>query len=187
MTKHDIRLLGPLAALAGVWEGRAGIDVATGDDRNIERSEYRERFVLEPIGLVENHEQKLQGLRYATTAWRIGASDPFHEEVGYWLWDAERKQAMRTFLVPRGVSVIAGATVEPDARRFTLRAELGSPTYGICSNPFLHDEFRTERFDVTIEILGPDRFRYEEDTQLRLRGRADLFHHTDANTLDRVA
>lgn len=186
MTKHDIRLLGPLAALAGIWEGSAGHDESPSDDRGLETNRYRERLVLEPIGLVENHEQQLQGLRYATTAWRIGEPDAFHEEVGYWLWDAARKQAMRTFIVPRGVSVIAGATVEPDARSFTLSAVLGSPSYGICSNQFLHEQFRTVRYDVTIRVLGKDRFEYEEDTQMEMPGRKDVFHHTDANTLERV-
>lgn len=186
MTKHDVRLLGPFATLAGIWEGKVGIDKAPSDDRGVETNEYRERLVLEPIGLVENHEQKLQGLRYATTAWRLGESDPFHEEVGYWLWDAARKQAMKTFLVPRGISVIAGATVEPDARDFTLRATLGSPTYGICSNEFLNEQFRTVEFEVTIRILGADRFSYAEDTRMQMPGRKDVFHHTDVNTLERV-
>jgi hypothetical protein len=30
------------------------------------------------------------------------------------------------------------------------------------------------------------RFHYKEDTQLRMPGRPDLFHHTDENTLSRV-
>lgn len=187
MTDPNVTNLGPLAPLAGTWEGAEGRDVAPSADRGVEESAYRERLVLEPIGCVTNHEQCLYGLRYSTVAWRIGEEPPFHEEVGYWLWDAERSQVMRTFLVPRGVSVMAGGTVAPDADTLVLRAELGSPTWGICSNPFLHDQFRVVGYEVTIRIEGPDRFAYEEDTRLLLAGREDVFHHTDRNILTRVS
>jgi len=182
----DIAALGPLAPLAGTWEGEKGADASPAPQPGIVKSAYRERLVLEPMGAVDNHEQTLQALRYSTVAWRIGEDDPFHEELGYWLWDAERRQAMRTFLVPRGVSVIAGGTVDPDATRFSLAAELGSPTYGICSNPFLDAEFQTVRYELTIQVEGNDRFSYEEDTQMRVRGQDEIFHHTDRNTLTRV-
>ena len=89
--------LGPLAPLVGVWEGTKGDDVAPSDDRGTENNKYRERLVFEDIGLVENHEQRLFGLRYKTMAWRIGADDPFHEELWYWLWDGNAKQVMRCF------------------------------------------------------------------------------------------
>lgn len=184
--------LGPLAALLGVWEGGTGDDVAPSDaagpdDRGTARSRFRERIVFTDIGPVDNHAQKLHGLRYATTAWREGAEEPFHEEVGYWLWDAAARQVMRCFIVPRGVSVIAGGTVEPDARQFDLAATVGSETYGICSNRFLDAEFKTVRYELTVTLHDDGSFSYEEDTQLQLKGRPRLFHHTDRNTLRRVA
>jgi hypothetical protein len=70
--------LGPLAPLAGVWEGEKGTDTAPDDDRvSKEINRYRERMSFEPTGVVENHDQRLFGLRYATTAWRLGEQDPF--------------------------------------------------------------------------------------------------------------
>ena len=75
--------LGPLAALAGIWEGQKGEDVAPSDDRGTERNHFRERMTFDPMGPVRNHEQTLYGLRYATMVWRIGEADPFHEELGY--------------------------------------------------------------------------------------------------------
>jgi hypothetical protein len=125
-------------------------------------------------------------LRYATTAWRIGDSAPFHEEVGYWLWDPKEKQVLRCFIVPRGVALIAGGTAEPAAKSFSLSASVGSDTYGICSNHFLDREFKTVRFDLTVTIHDEDTFSYEEDTQLRIKGQDQLFHHRDKNTLKRV-
>ncbi|MDC8450170.1 MAG: hypothetical protein LV473_17690 [Nitrospira sp.] len=39
---------------------------------------------------------------------------------------------------------------------------------------------------MRVTILDANRFHYKEDTQLRLPGRKNLFHHTDKNTLTRV-
>ena len=183
----DVDLLGPLSPLTGTWEGESGEDVAPADDRGREVNHYRERLTFVPTGRVENHEQVLYGLRYATTAWRVGELAPFHEELGYWLWDAANGQVLRSFVIPRGMAVLAGGTAAADARTFSLSAELGSPTYGIVSNRFLDAEFRTIRYDLTVTVLGPDAFEYSEDTVLQLKGRAEPFHHTDRHHLKRVA
>jgi hypothetical protein len=179
--------LGPLAGLAGTWEGDKGTDTAPDDDRvSKEINRYRERMTFAPTGLVENHDQKLYGLRYATTAWRLGAEDPFHEELGYWLWDADASQVLRCFMIPRGVTVIAGGTAEPDAKSFQLAAEVGSETYGICSNRFLDEQFKTVRYELTFELRDANTIVYREDTVLKIKGQDELFHHTDENTLARV-
>lgn len=181
-----IAKLGPLAALAGIWEGDNGIDVAPGDDRGTLTTPYRERAVFAPMGPVDNHEQILFGLRYSTTAWRLGEVDPFHEELGYWLWDAARGEVMRCFMVPRGVTVLAGGRAQATDRRLILAADLGSATFGIASNPFLDIEFKTVRYELELEIESAGRFRYAEDTQLRMKGRPAIFHHRDSNRLTRV-
>jgi hypothetical protein len=177
--------LGPLAALAGVFEGDQGVDEAPSAARTLEQTPYRERATFEPMGPVDNHEQVLLGLRYAMTAWRLGEEDPFHEERGYWLWDAEAKQVLRCFVVPRGVTLTAGGTVEPDATSFELAADVGSETYGICSNLFLDREFKSVRYELAVSHTG-DGFDYRQDTQLQLKGRSEIFHHTDQNSLVRV-
>lgn len=186
MSDEIIMHLGPLAALAGVWEGNKGDDVAPSDDRGTETNKFRERMVFEPLGPVNNHEQTLYGLRYSTTAWRLDEMAPFHEELGYWLWDAKEKQVLRCFMVPRGVTLIAGGTVEPDAKSFQLVAEVGSEIYGICSNSFLDREFKTVRYELKITISDGESFSYEEDTQIKIKGQENLFHHIDKNTLKRI-
>ena len=187
MTDEIIKNLGPLAALAGTWEGEKGDDTAPDDDpQNTEINKFRERMTFDPFGPVNNHKQQLYGLRYSTTAWRLGADDPFHEELGYWLWDAKEKQVLRCFIVPRGVTVIAGGTVEPHAKIFELSADVGSETYGICSNKFLDKEFKTVRYELQVTLHDDGSFSYEENTQLKIKGQADLFHHIDKNTLKRV-
>jgi hypothetical protein len=179
--------LGPLAALVGTWEGDTGTDIAPADPDRMasSTSRYRERLTIEPIGMVDNHDQKLCGLRYFTTAWRIGQPDGFHQDTGYWLWDAQHGQVMRSFVVPRGVTILAGGSATADAKEFEIAAERGASTYGICANPFLDREFRTLRFTMKVRVLGPDRFSYEQDAVLEIPGQPP-FHHTDANTMQRI-
>lgn len=182
--------LGPLGALSGVWEGDKGTDLAPSDaadsDRQLATSRYRERMVFAPTGLVENHEQRLFGLRYSTTAWRIGADNPFHEEVGYWLWDAASGLVMRCFMPPRGLTVLAGGYARADARAFSLEASAGSETFGICSSPFLVAEFKTVRYTLDVKRIDDDTLHYDEHTWLQMKGREEPFDHRDENTLRRV-
>jgi len=186
MEDAQIAQLGPLAALAGLWEGEKGDDLAPADDLGIENNKYRERILFEPILPVQNHAQRLFGLRYHRTAWRLGEMTPFHEDLGYWLWDPDARQVTRCFIVPRGVAAIIGGTVEPSATSFTLAAETGSSTYGICSNPFLDKNFKTVRIEMKVTIEG-NSYSYAEDTQMQIPGQAEIFHHRDSNTLTRVA
>jgi hypothetical protein len=182
--------LGPLALLEGIWEGGLGTDLAPSDkeadNRELATSKYRERMVFEPTGQVDNHEQHLFGLRYSTVAWREGADDPFHEEVGYWMWDADSKVLLRSFMPPRGMAILAGGRAEADARAFSLEAKAGSETFGICSSPFLHAEFKTLRYTLDLKFLDDDAFTYDEHTWLKMKGREALFDHQDENTLRRV-
>jgi hypothetical protein len=182
-----VKNLGPLAGLVGIWEGDQGLDEAPSASRGTMQTSFRERAVFEAIGPVDNHEQILFGLRYSRTATPIGEEDPFHEELGYWLWDAAEGQVMRAFLVPRGVTILAGGDAAPGDRQFSLTAEVGSETYGISSNRFLDREFKTVRYELTVTIEDDGNvFGYEEDTQLLLKARSDVFHHRDSNTLRRV-
>jgi hypothetical protein len=186
ITSEEKALLGPLGPLVGIWEGEKGADVAPANDRGTRTSKYRERLTFHPTGRVDNHEQILYGLRYSTTAWRVDEPNPYHEESGYWMWDAARKLVMRAFAIPRGITLLAGGQAEPDARGFRIVAELGSGTWGICSNPFLDEEFRTVRYELNVEHISDGVFSYDETTVLRMKGRPQDFAHTDGNTLHRV-
>ncbi|MDX8413038.1 MAG: heme-binding beta-barrel domain-containing protein [Mariprofundales bacterium] len=185
MSKEIIDNLGPLAPLVGRWEGAEGVDIAPGGAGAVE-SRYRERLLFEPLGPVENGPQTLYGLRYSTTAWPLEANDPFHEECGYWLWDAKAGQVMRCFMVPRGVTVLAGGSAKAGDRSFSMAADVGSETFGILSNPFLDRAFKTVRYELNVDIRDADHFSYAEDTQLQIQKQNILFHHTDSNALTRV-
>jgi len=178
---------GPLGPLAGTWEGDEGLDVAFSNAEGaVIETPYRERLVLNPFGPVDNGRQCLYGLDYRTSAWRGDEVNPFHTEVGYWLWDAADRQVLRCFAVPRGTALIAGGAVAPDDRSFTLRAELGSTTYGILSNRFLADAACTTAFSVTVTVHDDGSFSYDECTSVRHARFGGMVEHTDTNHLHRV-
>jgi len=186
MQQSDHQPLGPLAPLSGVWEGDDGVDISWIDGQQRE-TPFRERAVFEPLGPVRNGPQELYGLRYNTTAWRLGEAEPFHEELGYWLWDAGNGEVMRCFMVPRGVLINAGGTAQAGSRQLDLAAELGSPTYGILSNKFLDASHKTVKYTLHLQVEGDDVFSYSEDTALLVCDGASTFHHTDRNRLQRIA
>lgn len=179
--------LGPLAHLVGVWEGDKGDDIAPSDDRGTENNKYRERIVFEQVGPIQNHEQNLHVLRYATKAWRIGAEDSFHEELGYWSWEPTTTEVMRCFLIPRGIALIAGGKAAAQDREFRLEATNGSCTFGVCTSPFLDREFKILSYHLTVRIHDESKFSYEQDTVLKIPGQTEPFHHRDSNTLLRKA
>lgn len=185
MSDEIIKNLGPLAALAGTWQGDQGIDVSRIRSRET-ITKYREQVVFEPLGPVVNGPQELYGLRYSMTAWRLGEDEGFHEERGYWLWDAANKQVLRCFMVPRGVLINAGGDAEADAKSFHLEAEVGSNTYGILSNKFLDETYRTMKYVLDVSIHDDGRFSYKQDTQLWIPVNEAIFHHTDENMLEKV-
>jgi len=185
MSDNIIEHLGPLAPLAGTWEGDKGIDVSRVQSQETE-TRFREKAVFVPLGPVKNGPQVLYGLRYSTTAWRLNEDDPFHEEVGYWLWDKDRKQVLRCFIVPRGVLINAGGDAEVDSTKFHLSAEAGSETYGILSNKYLDETYKTKKYLLDVTIQGDGKFSYKEDTQLWIPVNEAIFHHKDENTLEKV-
>ena len=178
--------LGPLVGLQGTWEGDVGLDLAFSNEKGtIGETPFRERTTFNPFGPVENGRQVLYGLDYRTAAWRGDEENPFHTEVGYWLWDAENRQVLRCFVIPRGTMVLAGGEVDPDASSFSLHAEVGSETYGILSNLFLAEAARSIRYELLVTV-GDGTFSYDETTSIVHARLPELLLHRDQNTLQRV-
>lgn len=180
-------LWGPLAALAGEWAGEGGLDVSFHHDiGEVADTTYREVVTFKPFGPVDNGTQHLYGLDYKMAAWREGEEDPFHTEVGYWLWCAGLGHVMRGFLVPRATVVLAGGPAAPDATTFTMVADVGDEVYGVLNNPYLAENARCVHYECTVTVDG-DTLTYDEDTVLEMKGSDEPLHHTDRNVLRRTA
>lgn len=178
--------LGPLAPLAGTWEGLRGVDVspkAVGPVRHL----FEERIVLAPVDAGNNGPQLLYALRYHSRMTKPGEVGTFHDQVGYWLWEPANGTVMHSLTIPRGQIVLAGGTADPAAKEFTLTARRGDTTWGISSNPYLEENFRTDSFTITVTVHDDDTWSYDEDTVMMIKGRSEPFHHRDRNRLSRVA
>jgi len=75
----------------------------------------------------------------------------------------------------------------PDATQFELSCVFGSPTDGTCSNPCLDHAKKTLEFNIRVSVNGDGTSSYEQDAFLKIVGSDQLFHHTDRNTLHRIA
>jgi hypothetical protein len=188
--------LGPLGPLAGVWTSSDGADVhpvGPGSDISgpvVDGSEHNtfvERYDLQPIDPQTNGPQLFYGLRYHTHIVKPGEVETFHDQVGYWLWEPAASMVLHSLAIPRGQVLLAAGHADADATEFEVTATLGSPTYGILSNPFLDSDFRTERFTIHVTVNQDGTWSYEEHTELRIPDRADLVDHVDRNTLRRIA
>jgi len=181
----DTSAWGPLAGLIGEWEGNEGLDISYHNAHGqVRETPYRERFTMEPFGPVDNGAQKLYGLDYRMSAWKPGEDNPFHTEIGYWLWDAADGQVIRCFMVPRGTTLLAGGTVRAEDTSFTLGASVGSETYGILSNRYLAAKARTIKYTCKVSVAD-GRFSYESCTTY-VHAVGGEIAHTDRNTLQRV-
>lgn len=174
--------LGPLRALAGVWEGVMGVDVhaiADGPESDI----YVERYEAQPIDFQTNGPQLLYGLRYHSHIVKTGEVAMFHEQVGFWLWEPATQTVTMTLAIPRAQVLLASGSCEPDATSFDIRATRGSMTYGIASSPFLDENFKTTDFRMTVTANADGSWTYDECTSMKLPDRSSDFEHTDRNTL----
>lgn len=183
------RKLGPLTPLVGEWEGDVGVDLSYHNkDDETAQTGYFERAWFRPVPIVENGRQSMEGLNYEMTAWRHGeeAMDPFHDEVGYLLWDKANGQVMRCFAVPRGLAILAGGSAGPRDRSLRFKAEPGSKSYGLSQNRYLLERATATAFESTFTFNDDGTFSYSSDLVLKLAATGAEMHHTDQNTLHRV-
>ena len=180
---------GPLGPLVGEWESETegGLDTAFSHSQNkVLGTPYLEKLTFKPFGPVDNGEQHLYGLDYKTAMWRGSEDNPFHTEVGYWLWDSATGEVLRGFVVPRGITVLAGGTAAADATSFTLNAKLGDPQYAIGENHYLAKHASTLSYTVTITFNKNGTWSYDETSMLKMVEMDEPFTHTDRNTLKKV-
>jgi hypothetical protein len=161
------------------------MDVAPEPD-GVEENPYFETLIFTPIGDVTNaNAQVLVGLRYHQCVSRKSTNLPFHDQTGYWMWDAATGTVVESLLIPRAVGLLAAGRWS--ATKGPLVLEVASAAdgtdWGIVQSPFMRDQARTLSFRHRIEVDG-DTLRYEETTVLDIYGRR--FDHTDTNTLTRA-
>lgn len=176
---------GPLTGLIGVWQGDKGIDISPEPD-DIERNPFYETITFAAAGDVDNAEkQNLTILSYHQHVYRKSNDEQFHDQVGYFTWDATLGIITHSFVIPRGVAVVAGGQVTEqigDEIQIQLSAADGDADWNIAQSPFMRDNARTASFNQQI-ILNGDSLAYEQTTVLDIYGRS--FNHIDKSKLTR--
>jgi hypothetical protein len=176
--------LGPLRRLAGIWEGRKGVDLNPKAD-GPERREFIERIELQPIDAQANGPQLFYGLRYHTRILATDEDATFHDQVGYWLWEPATGLVQQSLAIPRGQVALASGHATADANQLVLTATRGTTEYGICSTTFLEAAFRTDAYRIEVNFNPDGSWSYVLDTTLIVHGKP--FAHRDVNTLVKVA
>lgn len=173
---------GPLAGLIGVWNGDKGMDNSPEPDGE-EKTPYFETLTIEAIGTAGNAKsQTLAVLRYHQVVSRQSDGEVFHDEIGFWMWDAATEVVMHSLTIPRGVALLAGGKAARADTQLNVAAEIGGE-WGIVQSPFMLANAATKAFSQTVTVTG-NTLHYTETTVLDIYGKT--FDHTDANTLQRV-
>lgn len=179
---------GPLAVLIGKWFGDKGVDRVPEPDGE-ERNAYHEVIEFSAIGDVTNAEkQTLAIVRYHQVVSRKSNDEVFHDQIGYWTWDSSSNALVQTFIIPRGVAVVAEGVLAPanspdEPLKFSVRASEASGLPEIAQSSFMQQNARTTAFSIDMEVQG-DTLKYTQTTVLDIYGRSAL-DHTDLNTLQR--
>jgi len=173
-------VFGPLQPLLGCWQGDLGEDRSPDPD-GIEENPYFETLEFTPVGEVTNAEQQtLAVLHYRQIVSRKSDGKVFHDQSGYWHWDAASERVYHTLAITRGVVLVAEGTtwLEGQERHFLLRTQDGS----IGQSAFMQQQARTTGFSMQLHLSG-DLLSYCETTTVVIYGRT--VEHTDRNQLRR--
>ena len=176
---------GPLRELIGVWHGDKGLDIAP-EPEGTESNPYYETITFTAIGDVTNAEsQMLAVVHYRQIVQRKSNDKIFHDETGYWMWDASTGVIMHSLTIPRGVSVLAGGVydgekTDNDSVILKVSAALNDKDWQIIQSPFMQDNARTTAFQHRI-CVGNGKLSYSETTMVEIYGK--MFEHTDQNEL----
>ena len=148
-----------------------------------EENPYYETLAFTPIGDVENAEsQVLSILRYQQTVRRKSNDKVFHDQTGYWTWDAREGVVMQSIAIPRAVCVLAGGRYidAGPPLKLAVAAKLDDPDWGIIQSPFMRGQAKTVAFSHELSVADGI-LSYSETTSLEIYGRS--FEHTDENQL----
>ena len=92
---------GPLKELIGIWEGDKGIDIAPDPEEGTEKNPYYETITYTASGELSNAEtQGLAFVHYHQIVKRKSNDEVFHDQTGYWMWDAKEKTIMHSLVIP---------------------------------------------------------------------------------------
>lgn len=178
---------GPLSGLIGVWTGEKGLDVSP-EPEGKEETAYFETITFSEVGDATNAgKQTLAVLHYRQIVQNLSTGNVFHDETGYWMWEASTNTIMHSLSIPRGVTLLAGGVYKEDDKNkhtitLSVSASVDDKYWNIVQSPFMTENAKTNQFDHNI-ILQGDKLSYKELMKLEIYDKT--FDHTDENILTR--
>lgn len=179
--------VGPIRFLLGNWEGKNGKNVFPDGDLKPQEQPYWESQSIKLLGDVRNF--KFQNL--VSASYTALMTEPkeggkiVHMEQGFYSWDKERNYFMKSFAIPRGISILAGGFAKENDKLFRLSADAGNLSFGILNNPVLNENMTSQRYDLDID-LTEGKMEYLAKTTLVFPMTFQPFQHEDSNILMKV-
>lgn len=176
---------GPLAQLVGTWESveAGGVDVAPAKEGSGQEAgapavtPFFEKITFEVAADAENaSDQYLVALYYKQEVFRKVDGSKFHDQRGYFIYDAKNQMVYNSFCVPRTTCVTAEGTA---GNKMTLVA----PERGFAESSYMTEKASTTGFSMNINIEG-NKLTYSQNTLLDIYGKS--LSHTDGSTLIKV-
>ena len=162
----------------------AGVDVAPakiGSEQgagSLAVSPFFEKMTFEAAADAENaSDQYLVALYYKQEVFRKSDGSKFHDQRGYFIYDAKNQMVYNSFCVPRTTCVTAEG---PAGKTMTLTA----PARGIAESSYMTEKASTTGFSMNIKI-EENKLTYSQNTMLDIYGQS--MSHTDGSTLIRVS
>jgi len=113
---------------------------------------------------------------YKQEVFKKSTGNKFHDQRGYFIYDAKNKTVYNSFCVPRATCVVAQGKA---GSKMTLTA----PVNGVAESSYMTKNAKTVGFTMNIEI-SDNKLSYSQVTNLEIYGKP--FGHTDSGTLIKV-
>ncbi|MGL6257844.1 heme-binding beta-barrel domain-containing protein [Vibrio sp. WXL103] len=176
---------GPLADLVGTWKSvdTGGVDISPGQEGSAVGkggpavTPFYETLTFEVAAdAVNASDQHLVALYYKQEVFRKEDNTKFHDQRGYFIYDAENQMVYNSFCVPRTTCVTAEG---PAGQQMTLVA----PERGVAESSYMTENAKTTAFTMNIKF-DETTLTYSQSTGLEIYG--NQFAHTDSSTLIKV-
>jgi hypothetical protein len=154
--------LGPIAFFEGTWESADG-----------------EKIIYKKVDPIENNDQWIYGLEYQVSG--------TYDEIGHYYYEPATRKITKSITLLNSVSILAGATVKPTEKEFTLEAWKGASLFEIDIKP--DDEDRNEfillsyKFDCKRNTDGT--LSYFQHIEYIKHDNSEILHQKKENILKR--
>ena len=173
---------GPLTKLIGKWTGEKGIDIAP-EEAGPETNEYYETMVFEGARDLDNAgEQDLVALQYHQKVFRKRDNKMILNQTGYWILDVNDQKVMNSFVIPRGLAIVAHGDYKTKDNQVTITVK-ASKKDDIAQSPFLKSKAKTKSFNQKL-TFSDTILSYSQTTIIDIYGKE--FEHTESNFLIKV-